>query len=63
MLESERSSNKKSSAGSFYSKNSDKLTKKMELDEYILRHLEFLDKFEKKLVSNRLSHGSKSFKG
>jgi hypothetical protein len=26
--------------------------KKMELDKYALRHLEFLDKFEKKLLYN-----------
>lgn len=47
MIESERASRKKVSGTSFYSKYSDKITQKMEVNEYILRHLEFLDKFEK----------------
>jgi hypothetical protein len=52
MIESDRPY-KRSKEGSFYSKHSDRASKQMELDQYVLRHLEFLDKFEKQFVSSR----------
>lgn len=44
MIESDRP-NRRGKEGSFYSKHSDRAAKQMELDQYVLRHLEFLDKF------------------
>ena len=44
MIESDRPY-RRPKEGSFYSKQSDRATKQMELDQYVLRHLEFLDKF------------------
>jgi hypothetical protein len=62
MIESDRINRKKESSGSFYSKHSDRAARQVDLDEYVLRHMDFLHKFEKQLISNRLSHGSKSIK-
>ncbi len=34
--------------------------KKIELDQYALRHLEFLNRFERQVVNTRLSSGEKA---
>lgn len=51
------SGNKKHSSNSRKIESHDSLvlnnmSKKMELDTYALRHLEFMDKFEKQLINN-----------
>lgn len=52
MIESDRP-HRRGGEASFHPKGKDRAAKQMELDQYVLRHLEFLDKFEKQFLNHR----------